>query len=194
MTPEELARLDLLLDDTPPTLESLFQPRPNVEDVTFESLPAKFPGTREDLLCGECAAPMRLQSSKRYLRPFYGCTRYPECRGTHGAHANGAPLGTPANKETKLARMRAHATFDQIWKQKLVTHRGAAYNWMRQVMGLTHSKAHIAMFNSEQCAELQRLVCRDFPSLKTRHDRLLYDDPFGFDEMESDDAPEAFPF
>jgi len=192
VTPEELARLDLLLDDTPPTLASLFEPKPNVEDVTLESLPAKYPGARLDLLCGECGAPMQLRSSKRFPRPFYGCTRFPECKGTHGAHASGAPLGKPANKATKVARMQAHATFDQIWKQNLVKNRWAAYNWMRQVMGLTNSQAHIAMFDIEQCVQLMRLVCRDFPSLKTRHDRLLYDDdPFGFGD---DEPEEAYPF
>jgi hypothetical protein len=101
-------------------------------------------------------------------------------------------LGKPANKETKLARMRAHATFDQIWKQRLVRNRWAAYNWLRQVMGMSESQGHIANFNIEQCSTLMRLVCRDYPTLKTRNDRLLYDDPFGFDEPEGEE--EAYPF
>lgn len=173
-----------------PSIESLFEPTPNVEDVTFESLPAKYPSARQDLKCGECGALMDLRTSPKFSRPFYGCTRYPECRGTHGAHPNGAPLGIPANKETKQARRAAHAVFDQIWKQNLVRNRWAAYNWMRQVMGLSESQAHISMFDSQQCGELQRLVCRDYPTLKTRYDRLLYDNPFGFD----DDEPEVYPF
>lgn len=178
-----------------PSLESLFEPKPNVEDVTLESLPAKYPGARQDLKCGECGAPMDLRTSPKFVRPFYGCTKFPECRGTHGAHKTGAPLGTPANKETKLARIQAHAVFDQIWKQKLVHNRWAAYNWMRQVMGLTNRQAHIGEFNSQQCAELQRLVCRDYPSLKTRTDRLLYDDdPFGFGEDEAEESEDAYPF
>jgi ssDNA-binding Zn-finger/Zn-ribbon topoisomerase 1 len=173
-------RIDQLLAD--PTIESLFEARPNVEDVTFETLPARFPGMRHDLLCGECAALMQLRESPKFPRPFYGCTRYPECKGTHGAHADGTPLGRPANKETKIARMRAHAIFDQIWKLKLVTHRGAAYNWMRQVMQLSHTKAHIAMFDLAQCDDLIRLVYRDYPNLKGRYARLIFDeDPFGLD-------------
>lgn len=193
MSPEELARLEQMVDEANalPTVESLFEPKPNVEDVTFESLPSKYPKARQDLQCGECGARMELCSSVKFTKPFYGCTRYPECRGSHGAHADGAPLGKPANQETKRARIQAHAMFDQIWKQKLVTHRGAAYNWMRQVMGLTNSQAHIGEFDIQQCAELQRLVCRDYPTLKTVTDRLLYDDdPFGFGE--DDDQP--FPF
>jgi ssDNA-binding Zn-finger/Zn-ribbon topoisomerase 1 len=189
MTPEELARIDGLLAD--PTWESVFEAKPNVEDVTFESLPAKYPGARQDLLCGECQAKMDLRTSPKFARPFYGCTRFPECKGTHGAHPNGAPLGIPANHDTKQSRRQAHAVFDQIWKQHLVKNRWAAYNWMRQAMSLSESQAHISMFNSQQCAELMRLVCRDFPELKTKTDRLLYDDnPFGFE----DEEPEAYPF
>lgn len=174
-------RIDELLDeDGLPTLESLFEPRPNVEDVDFSHAP-KFPGERHDLRCGECTALMTLRESHKYDRPFYGCTKFPTCRGTHGAHKDGTPLGTPANKETKKERMRAHAVFDQIWKKKLTPTRGAAYNWMREVMGLSHSQAHIAMFNAEQCETLVRLAYRDYPSLKDRYARLLYDDPFGED-------------
>lgn len=193
MSPEEEARLGNLFDQMTalPTVESLFEPSSNVEDVTFESLPAKYPGARQDLKCGDCGALMDLRSSSKFPRPFYGCTRYPECRGTHGAHASGAPLGKPANKETKQARRDAHAVFDQIWKQNLVRNRWAAYNWMRQTMGLSESQAHISMFDSSQCVELMRLVYRDYPSLMTRTDRLLYDDnPFGLE----DDEPESYPF
>jgi hypothetical protein len=78
--------------------------------------------------------------------------------------------------------MRAHAIFDQLWKQRLVTHRGAAYNWMRQVMQLSNNEAHIASFDKEQCDTLIRMVYRDYPRLKDRHARLIYDDdPFGLD-------------
>lgn len=53
--------------------------------------------------CGECQAPMLLRESR--FGKFYGCTRFPECRGTHGAHPDGRPLGVPANAETKEARV-----------------------------------------------------------------------------------------
>jgi uncharacterized protein DUF3268 len=178
VTSEEL---DALLAD--PTIESLFESTPNVEDVTFDSLPARFPGMRNDLPCGECGSRMELRESRKFPQPFYGCTGFPECRGTHGAHTDGTPLGRPADKETKVARMRAHAVFDLTWKQKLVSHRGAAYNWMRQVMGLTHSQAHIGMFDRDQCELLIRMVYRDYPGLMDRYARLIYDeDPFGLDE------------
>ena len=36
---------------------------------------------------------------------FYGCSRYPVCQNTHGAHPDGTPLGKPANKATREARI-----------------------------------------------------------------------------------------
>lgn len=48
-------------------------------------------------------------------RKFYGCSRYPECKTTHGAHPDGSPLGFPADQETKGARTRLHKICDEIW-------------------------------------------------------------------------------
>jgi hypothetical protein len=163
------------------TLESLFEPTvrvsTGVEDIDFDDCPPKYPEQRFDLACGECKAPMQLRNSK--TGPFYGCSRYPECLGTHGAYPSGKPKGIPGNKDTRMARIAAHKVFDQIWKDRLVKHRGAAYNWMRQVMGLTRDEAHIGMFDIERCEKLVRLVYRDYPSLMGRYEQLLYgEDPF----------------
>lgn len=169
------------------TLESLFEPTPriqtpSVEDVGIDDFDTRYPGFRSDLKCGECGSPMQLVETGKYtnkreaVSAFYGCSRYPECKGCHGAHPDGSPKGTPANRETRLARIRAHAAFDQIWKQHLVKHRGAAYNWMRSAMGLARGDAHIGMFTKDQCDELIKLVYRDYPTLMGAFDRLLYDD------------------
>lgn len=56
----------------------------------------KVPAARVDLVCPECGALMRLRKSRFGL--FYGCTRYPYCKASHGAHPDGAPLGVPVNK------------------------------------------------------------------------------------------------
>ena len=37
---------------------------------------------------------MVLRNSKYGL--FYGCSTYPNCKASHGAHKDGKPLGTPA--------------------------------------------------------------------------------------------------
>lgn len=105
--------------------------------------------------CPECGAPMQLRRSKFGL--FYGCTRWPGCDGTHGAHANGLPLGTPADKETKRFRMMAHEAFDRLWKPgpaQVFGDRNRAYRWMQEKLGLTSDQAHIAKFDIEQCKRL----------------------------------------
>lgn len=105
--------------------------------------------------CGECGSAMVLRSS-RYGK-FYGCTKFPKCRGTHGAHPDGKPLGTPADRETKLARIEAHAAFDALWKDGLLGRKNA-YRWMRKAMGLKPDDCHIAKFTKEQCAIAIALV------------------------------------
>lgn len=113
-------------------------------------------GTVLDHPCPECGNSMLLRSSKYGF--FYGCVEFPKCKSAHGAHKKtGKPLGTPANKKTKQARIRAHDSFDQLWKGKHMG-RGDAYAWMQEAMGMTEDEAHIGKFNEEQCDNLEMLV------------------------------------
>lgn len=109
-------------------------------------------GTKLDHPCPECGAKMVLRNSKFGL--FYGCTSFPKCKATHGAHADGQPLGIPANAKTKKARIRAHDAFDQLWKDKHMS-RGDAYFWMQGAMVMTAEEAHIGRFTEDQCDELE---------------------------------------
>src|SRR3990167_394098 len=70
----------------------------------------------ETLACPECGSPMRLRRSRFGL--FYGCPRYPACQGTHGAHPDGRPLGTPANADVKRLRSRAHELLEARFGRK----------------------------------------------------------------------------
>lgn len=128
---------------------------PNLKVVDLDKKPIYTPWTapkkRRDLLCGECGEPMRLRNSKHGL--FYGCSDFPNCEGTHGAHYDGAPLGVPANKETRNARTVAHKYFDRLWKSGIMKRKNA-YRWMRKVMGMSEDRAHIGKFKIEQCIEL----------------------------------------
>lgn len=90
---------------------------------------------------------MRLKDSRFGM--FYGCIMFPRCRATHGAHPDGAPLGVPANQETKTWRIKAHAAFDDFWHGKM--RRGEAYKWLQQKLGLSADECHIGMFNVERC-------------------------------------------
>lgn len=101
-----------------------------------------------------CGSPMRLKWSGKFKHGwFYACTRYPECRGAHGCHADGKPLGIPADDETKKARMAAHKEFDSLWRSGYMSRRNA-YGWMQRVMGISSDEAHIAMMTVAQCKEL----------------------------------------
>jgi len=115
-------------------------------------------GERKDLVCPDCTAVMRLRRSR--FGPFYGCSRWPDCEGTHGAHDDGSPKGVPGDAATRQARIRAHDAFDQLWKPRGrgPMSRGAAYRWMRRAMGLSAAKAHIGNFNTTQCERLVQLV------------------------------------
>jgi ssDNA-binding Zn-finger/Zn-ribbon topoisomerase 1 len=108
-----------------------------------------------DLICPECGAPMVLRNSKLYGK-FYGCTRFPACKATHGAHADGTPLGIPGNKETKQWRIKAHEAFDG-WRKHLkgIMDRSEAYEVLQSVMDMSPAEAHIGRFNIEQC---QRVI------------------------------------
>lgn len=110
----------------------------------------KFVGTMYNVLCGECGEPMVLRKSKRYPAPFWGCSQYPKCTGTHGAHPNGRPLGVPANKETREWRIKAHAEFDLIWQtRKHGVRRKEAYRMLALTMGV--ERVHIGESDIETC-------------------------------------------
>lgn len=112
-----------------------------------------FPGQRTDLKCPDCGAVMALRESRH--GHFYGCSAYPACTGSHGAHPDGSPLGIPADAETKALRVRAHELFDRLWKGECpVMSRDNAYRHLRQITGLGEDEAHIGMFDAHQCRAL----------------------------------------
>jgi ssDNA-binding Zn-finger/Zn-ribbon topoisomerase 1 len=112
------------------------------------------------VICPECGAEMVLRKTSKYTypdgspRPFYGCSRFPVCRGTHGAHPDGRPLGIPGNEEVKKARNLAHAAFDPLWKDGHMG-RKEAYAWLSEEMGIEF--AHIGAMDEEQCKKVIEL-------------------------------------
>lgn len=124
------------------------------------------------LTCPECGAPMELRPSKfGNDRVYYACT-VEGCRGAHGAHPDGRPLGKPADQATKKMRIAAHEEFDKLWKQGGMS-RSEAYAWMRKVLGLTKDEAHIANFDSPTCGRLIRAV---WAKLEPDDDSILPDE------------------
>lgn len=168
------------MDDAPPIrLEDLLAGayEDPIEDVTFETCPigTGLPGERFDLKCPECGGDLRLRRSKHGV--FYGCINWTTgCKGSHGAHPDGRPLGSPADAATKKARIQAHRVFDRLWQEHGGTPprmtRAQAYVWMRRVMKMSDSDAHIGRFTAEQCNRLIELVKKRYPGVQTVWDRL----------------------
>lgn len=133
---------------------------------------------RNEVVCGECGAPMRQRQTTKFPnadgtpRKFWGCSTWPRCTGIHGAHPDGRPLGIPANQETKAARIAAHAAFDPLWKEadKLYdlpprprklrqraiwrVHKRArtrAYHWLANAIGIAFEDCHFGLFDKDTC-------------------------------------------
>ncbi len=104
------------------------------------------------IFCPSCNVLMVFRQSR--YGAFYGCPNYPECDMAHGANQKtGQPLGTPADKETRQWRVKAHKVFDKLWTTNLMT-RKDAYDFMHEAFALNSEDAHIAKFDSKQCAYL----------------------------------------
>lgn len=86
---------------------------------------------------------------------FYGCSRYPDCKATHGAHPDGAPYGRPADKETKRARQEAHIAFD-AWVGRNSYTKDYAYRRLAKILGIEEVEAHMGMMDKETCEAVVR--------------------------------------
>jgi len=84
------------------------------------------------------------------------------CKGIHGSHPDGKPLGIPAKANIRKARSAAHIAFDRIWEHKKMT-RTEAYAWLSKIMGV--QEAHIGNFDAEQCRKIVTTVKTEFPEL-----------------------------
>ena len=109
-----------------------------------------------DLTCADCGSPMKPRMSK--YRTFYGCSRYPVCKGAISCDKEGKPLGIPANKGLRDLRRRTHEAFDRLWKCGVVRNRSAAYRWLQIQLKLNPKDAHIAMLDKDQCDHVIRAV------------------------------------
>lgn len=130
---------------------------------------AKLPGMYQvkmrSLECPECGANMILRETSKFKhkdglnRKFYGCTNYPHCTATHGAHPNGEPLGHPGDKATKQARMDAHAVFDDLWRSGTFS-RSGAYKWLAKKLGV--EEVHFGEMSEKECREAIEVIEENF--------------------------------
>lgn len=115
----------------------------------------RYPAERRDLRCGDCSALLQLRETPKGT--FYGCTRYPACRGCVGAHPDGSPVGTPADAATRRARHLTHELFDKLWRGGYMSRKGA-YAWMQEVLNMSIDEAHIGQFDIPTCRRLYVLA------------------------------------
>lgn len=92
-------------------------------------------------------------------RYFFGCTRYPECKGTHGADKRGIPLGVPGSKETNDARHKVHQQFNTFYLRKKMS-RSKAYGWLAERLKVDRKKCGFAYFDLETCNRIVNIIQR----------------------------------
>lgn len=98
-----------------------------------------------------CGAPMQLRQSRHGT--FYGCTNWPECDGLIGCHpGTEVPLGKPASKAVRQARVRAHKALDALWQPmggERRKYRDAAYRFLAEELGV--NDPHIGEMDGDDC-------------------------------------------
>jgi hypothetical protein len=112
--------------------------------------------------CVECGGNGRLVKGDQVHpdRPdaanelYYLCA----CGAYCGAHPGTCrPLGRPANRDTRKARIRAHKVFDRLWKGGLMG-REAAYAWLADRVGVARFNCHIGLFDRSTADRVTRIV------------------------------------
>ena len=83
---------------------------------------------------------------------FYICKPCGAWVGVHKDSKKFAPLGVLANAELREARIKAHAAFDSLWKNKMT--RRDAYKWLMKRLGLSSKQCHIGMFDVYMCKKV----------------------------------------
>jgi len=112
-----------------------------------------------ELDCPECGAPMILRHTNKFKtrdgqpRMFYGCSRWPDCTGTHGAHPDGRPFGTPANAALKALRRRTHEAMEQWAELNCLDTIPEQYERLKDDFG---AEIHIGECDEAGCRRLLR--------------------------------------
>lgn len=141
----------------------------------------RLPGRKTNLTCPDCkAALMELRASRFGL--FYGCQRYPDCRGTHGANLDGSPRGIPGNKAVREARVKVHLAFEELWRTRKGSEPytkdalGEVYTWLAVSLGVNANQLWVGKLDEDGCYTLIERVQYLIHGPKTRLQRILEKD------------------
>jgi len=103
------------------------------------------------LVIGEQIYP---NSKDLHKNKYWLCVPCDAYVGTHKQTFK--PLGRLANAELRRWKIRAHETFDPLWKNGNKT-RSQAYYWLSQQLGIPYKFCHIAMFDIKMCSKVVKI-------------------------------------
>ena len=111
--------------------------------------------------CPYCQKEAVLTDSRVIYGKSYGliwlCSPCKAWVGTHKNSPTHKPLGSLAKEELRVLRMKAHHSFDSLWKKWGITRR-EAYVYLQNLMDMTPEQAHIGRFNEHECQKLLKLL------------------------------------
>ena len=113
------------------------------------------------LICPRCGAEAELRDNADIYNGVshglaYICGNFPGCDTYVGANRRTLlPLGTMADRRTRMLRRQCHERFDPRWRSGDMS-RKAAYAWMGSVLGL--EDPHIGQFDAAQCRRLLAIL------------------------------------
>jgi hypothetical protein len=78
----------------------------------------------------------------------------PDCHASVTCHRDtNIPLGRMADRQTRRLRILAHAEFDKLWTERLVT-REKAYHWLSAQLEIELHACHIGVLNKDQLRDV----------------------------------------
>ena len=107
------------------------------------------------LVTGQVVYPHRRDL---WSKQFWLCPPCDAWVGCHGSSSN--PLGRLADASLRAAKRQAHAAFDPIWREGLMS-RTEAYAWLSRTLKIPGKECHIGMFSAETCQAVVE-ACADF--------------------------------
>src|SRR5580698_695736 len=95
---------------------------------------------------------------------FYLCRH---CDAYVGCHpGTEMPLGRLADADLRLAKRKAHAAFDPLWKSGMIS-RGKCYGWLANQLGIQKIECHIGMFDIDTCCRVVE-VCKQAKHMEVK--------------------------
>jgi hypothetical protein len=130
-------------------------------------------------VCPYCQKPTEYIDSSFVYSISYGMIYIcKDCYAYVGVHeGTDTALGRLSNKELRAAKIKAHAAFDQIFRDGLINkiwkeffpntrNRRKAYKWLSKQMNIPEAKCHIGMFDVDECNKVVEICTPYFESKK----------------------------